>query len=222
MKTILITLAILVVTAQSALSQDVNWRSMRPEQPNRLQLNIGYDYGAVTQFSYSRAFDVSRPLVVGLHASLPMGNQPVDDFTLRLGAQMEVAQWRGFSATVKVASNFRRYQNDLVRIVSFGADFSALVGYYDPSWHAALEFGFDKAVATQLTHSDVMKQYGYVGIRDGWYVPTGGNFYYGIQAGKTIGDWAELTLRLGLTDAQFDDEDAMLPYYLQLGFGLPF
>lgn len=222
MKTILITLIILAAAAQSGVSQDVNWRAIRMDHPNHLQLNFGYDYGAVTQLSYSRVFDLSRPVVVGLHCSLPMGNQLVDDFSLRLGAQMEVVEWRGFSATVKIASNFRRYQNDLVRIVSFGADFSALAGYYDPDWHAAIELGFDKAIATQLTHSDVMKEYGFAGIRDGWYVPTGGNFYYGIQAGKTLGGWADLTLRLGMTDAQFDDEDSMLPYYLQLGFGMSF
>ena len=61
-------------------------------------------------------------------------------------------------------------------------DFSAVAGYYDPDWHAAVEFGFDKAVATQLTHSDVMKQFGFAGIRDGWYVPTGGHFYYVITS----------------------------------------
>ncbi|PLX33243.1 MAG: hypothetical protein C0600_00840 [Ignavibacteria bacterium] len=222
MKTLIIALVILAAAAQSGYSQDVNWRTLQMDRPNRLQLNIGYDYAAVTQLSYSRAFDLSRPVVVGLHCSLPMGSQVVDDFVLRLGAQVEVARWRGFSATFKAASNFRRYQNDLVRMLSFGAEFSALIGYYDTDWHAAVELGFDKAVATRLTHSDVMKEYGYAGVRDGWYVPTGGNFSYGIQAGKTIGDYAEVTLRLGMTDAQFDDEDAMLPYYLQLGFGMPF
>lgn len=222
MKTIVITLVILAAAAQSGVSQDVNWRAIRMDHPNRLQLNFGYDYGAVTQLSYSHAFALPRPVVVGLHCSLPMGNQVIDDFSLRLGGQIEVAEWRGFSATVKIASNFRRYQNELVRIVSFGADFSALVGYYDPRWHAAAEFGFDKAIATRLTHSDVMRAYGFPGIRDGWYVPTGGNFYYGIQAGKTLVGGMDMTLRLGLTDAQFDDEDAMLPYYLQLGFGMAF
>ncbi|MFA6233132.1 MAG: hypothetical protein WC824_02935 [Bacteroidota bacterium] len=222
MKTILITLVIIAAAAQSGFCQDVNWRAMRMDQPNRIQLNLGYDYGAVTQVAYSRAFALFRPVLVGLHCSLPMGNQLVDDFSARLGGQMEVVEWRGFSATVKIASNFRRYENDLVRIVSFGADFSAVAGYYDPDWHAAAEFGFDKAVTTQLVHSDVMKQFGFRGIRDGWYLPTGGNFYYGIQAGKTIGEWADVTLRLGMTNAQFDDENAMLPYYLQLGFGVRF
>ncbi len=222
MKTILVTLIIIVAAAQSGFSQDVNWRAMRMDRPNRLQLNFGYDYGAVTQMSYSHAIALPRPVVVGLHCSVPMGDQLIDDFSIRLGGQMEVVEWRGFSATVKIASIFRRCQNELVRIVSFGADFSMLVGYYDPDWHAAAEFGFDKAIATRLTHSDVMKTYGFSGIRDGWYVPTGGNFYYGIQGGKTIGNWVDVTLRFGLTDAQFDDENAMLPYYLQLGFGMSF
>jgi len=59
-------------------------------------------------------------------------------------------------------------------------------------------------------------------IRDGWYIPSGGHFYYGIQAGKTIGDRLDLTLRAGATNAQHNDEQAVVPYYLQLGLGIRF
>jgi hypothetical protein len=62
----------------------------------------------------------------------------------------------------------------------------------------------------------------YPAIKDGWYVPSGGNYYYGIQGSKTIGESFDLSLRLGATNAQDDDEDAVLPFYLQLGFGVRF
>ena len=58
--------------------------------------------------------------------------------------------------------------------------------------------------------------------KDGWYVPTGGNFFYGAQAGKSRGDALDLNLRLGVTRAQFDDGNAPLPYYLQLELGVRF
>ena len=134
---------------------------------------------------------------------------------------MEIVQIGGFSATIKAFSNLRRYQTNLVRIVSFGSDFGVLAGYYRPTWYAAGEFGFDKAIATNLKNSDIMKA-SFPAIRDGWYVPTGGHFYYGIQAGKTIGESFDLSLRLGATKAQSDDENAVLPYYVQLGLGMRF
>jgi hypothetical protein len=222
MKTIYIALIIFITAAGGSLAQNVNWKAAQGDRPNQVQMNFGYDYAATTSLGYSRGFTLGLPVVAGAQVSLPMGNRMLDDFTIRMGAQVEVVEWRGFTAAVKIGSNFRRFQNELVRMVSFGADFSAAAGYYDPAWYAAAEFGFDKAVATQLTHSRTMKQYGFSGIRDGWYVPTGGNFHYGIQAGVTLSRLADLSLRLGATNAQFDNVDAVLPYYLQLGFGVKF
>ena len=51
-------------------------------------------------------------------------------------------------------------------------------------------------------------------------MPSGGNYYYGIQAGKTLGETYTLSLRVGMTDAQFHDEDALVPYYVQVGLGM--
>lgn len=222
MKTIYITLVIFITAAGAGFAQNVNWKAEGGDIPNQVQMNFGFDYAATTSIGYSRGFTLGRPVVAGAQVSFPMGNRVLDDFTIRLGAQVEVLEWRGFTVAAKIGSNFRRFQNELVRIASFGADLSAVAGYYDPSWYAAAEFGFDKAVATQFAHSDAMKENGFPGIRDGWYVPTGGNFHYGIQAGVTLSRFTDLSLRLGATDAQFDNVDAMLPYYLQLGFGVKF
>ena len=217
MKVILVSMAL----AESGLSQNINWRSIGDDQRNIMQLSFGYDYGVTAQLGYNRSLNFIRPVVVGFDYSLPMGNVLLDDFKARLGGQMEIVQIGGFSTTVKVFSNFRRYQNSLVRIVSFGSDFAVLAGYYRTTWYAAGEFGFDKSIATNLKNSETMKAY-YPAIRDGWYVPTGGNFYYGIQGGKTLGETLELSLRLGATSAQFHDPDAVLPYYVQLGLGMRF
>ncbi len=221
MKTVVKTLLVAAALAEAAYSQNINWRSLREDQRNILQFNMGYDFGATAQLGYNRAFTLIRPVVVGLDLSVPMGDVLVDDFKARIGGQVEVVEVGGFSVTAKISSPFRRYQTQMVRIVSFGADLGLVAGYYRSTWYAAGEFGFDKSVATYLKNSDVMKAY-YPAIRDGWYVPTGGNFYYGIQGGKTIGDTFEVSLRLGATYAQFDDENAILPYYAQLGLGMRF
>ena len=221
MKTIVKALLVAMALAGTASSQNINWRSLGEDRRNVVQLNFGYDFGVTAQLGYSRSFTLIRPVVVGVDLSVPMGDVLVDDFKARIGGQVEVVEVGAFSATIKIASNFRRYETQLVRIVSFGSDFAAVAGYYRSTWYAAAECGFDKAIATNLKHSDVMKAY-FPGIRDGWYVPTGGHYYYGVQGGKTIGETFEISLRLGATNAQFDDENAVLPYYVQLGLGVRF
>lgn len=162
-----------------------------------------------------------KPVILGLDYSFPMGSDLVDDFKVRFGGQIEIVEIDGFSATIKISSNFRRYQTELVRIASFGSDLGVLAGYYKPTWSIGGEFGFDKSITSHLRHSDIMRAI-FPAIRDGWYVPLGGHYYYGLQASKTIGESFDLSLRLGATEAQGSDENAVLPLYLQLGLGMRF
>lgn len=217
-RTIAVAIIVLALT-EVGYTQNINWKSLHDDQRNVVQFNAGYDFGVTAQLGYARYFTFLRPVVVQVDYSFPMGRDILDDFKVRLGGQMEVLDVGGFSATIRILSDFRRYQNELVRIVSFGSDFALVAGYYNPSWYAAGEFGFDKSITSNLIHSDIMKSF-FPGIRDGWYIPTGGHFYYGVQAGKSIGERFDVTLRLGATKSQFDDEEAMLPYYLQLGVGV--
>lgn len=221
MKKLVAMMILMMAGVEVGHSQDINWRSLRENQPNIIRFNIGYDYGATAQVGYSRSFSFVRPVLLGLDYSFPMGNVLLDDFKVRLGGQVEIVEIGGFSASVKILSNFRRFQNALVRILSFGSDFAAVAGYYKPTWYAAGEFGFDKSIVSHLKNSDLMKA-DFPAIRDGWYIPTGGHFYYGVLAGKTIGETFDISLRLGATKAQFNDEDAVLPYYAQLGLGVKF
>ena len=221
MKNVWKAVVIMIALAASASAQNVNWRSVGEDQPNIVRVITGYDYGAAIQAGYYRFVDLGRPVLLGLDYTQPMGSDLLDDFKVRLGGEVEVVEYDGFSATVRILSNFRRYETDYVRIVSFGSELAGVVGYYNTSWYAAGELGFDKAIATHMKHSEILRSY-FPGITDGWYLPTGGNWFYGIQAGKTIGNSLELNLRAGATNAQFQDENAMLPYYVQLGVGVKF
>lgn len=221
MKKIMMAVVILAAAVDFGYSQTVNWRSLSKDQQNIVQFNAGIDYGVTAQIGYSRAFTLIRPILFGLDYSMPMGRNIFDDFKIRLGAQIELFEVGGFSITGRILSNFRRYENAMVRIVSFGSDFGVLAGYYCPSWYAAGELGFDKAITSNLKHSDIMKA-SFPAITDGWYIPTGGNYYYGIQGGKSLGESLDISLRLGVTNAQADDRNAILPVYLQLGLGVKF
>ena len=221
MKNLITAITLVIAMAEIVFSQNINWRSLQGDKQNILQFTVGYDFGAVSQVSYSRSFNLIRPVLVQLDYSFPMGNQIVDDFKVKLGGQLEIVEADGFSATIKVLSNFRRHQTSMVRIVSFGADLGIVAGYYKSTWYAAGEFGFDKAITSHLKNSDIMRAY-FSAIQDGWYIPTAGNYYYGIQAGKTIGESLDLSLRMGATNAQGDHENASIPYYAQMGVGMRF
>ena len=58
--------------------------------------------------------------------------------------------------------------------------------------------------------------------QDGWHIPSGGDFFYGIQAGKSIGQTLSISLRLGVTDAQGKDENALIPKYAMIGLNKKF
>jgi hypothetical protein len=221
MKNIIAVITLVMGIAETGYSQNINWRSLREDQRNVIQLSVGYDFGVTTQVGYSRSFTIIKPVVLGLDYSFPMGSDLLDDFKVRFGGQIEIVEIDGFSATIKISSIFRRYQTALVRIESFGSDFALLAGYYKPTWSVAGEFGFDKSITSHLAHSDIMRAM-FPAIRDGWYIPTGGHYYYGIQAGKTIGESFDLSLRVGATRAQGIDENAVLPLYCQLGLGMRF
>ena len=221
MKTLLALSVLCVVLSAAGYSQQINWRALNDDQRNIVQLNLGYDFGMTAQIGYSRSLGFPKPLLVGIEYSFPMGSDLVDDFKVRLGAQMEVVNIGGVSAAVKASSLFRSYHTDLVRILDFGSDFAAVVGYYHPAWYFGGEFGFDKAITSHINHSDLMRAF-FPGARDGWYVSTGGHFYYGLQAGTTIGGSFDISLRAGATKAQMHDENATLPRYVQLGLGVRF
>lgn len=214
MKYIIIIIAFMSVSTTYA--QNINWSSINEDQAPLTYLNFGYDFGLTSQIGYGHKLDLNRPVLLTADYSFPMGKNLVDDFKVRLGGQISIYEKNNFHLSAKVYGVFRQHQTNLVSMSNFGSEISAIIGYYKPSWHIAGEFGFDKAIVTQLKHSDELQE-NHSSIQDAWYTGSGGHFYYGIQGSKTIGRNFDLSLRIGLTDAQFNDENAVLPYYTQFG-----
>jgi hypothetical protein len=103
-------------------------------------------------------------------------------------------------------------------MLNFGSEFSLTAGYYRSKWHAAVEFGFDKAIVTHIKHSRLYTEYN-PGVKDGWYIPTAGNFFYGLQGGFSFGT-NDLYAKFGKTLAQDFKTEPTVPFYLQLGWNL--
>lgn len=199
--------------------QVLNPQAVNEQTPDYLQFSTGYDFGVITHLSYYRLLGAGMPVILGADISIPMGSTIADDFKVLLGGQMELFESENFAVTLSLRAVVRRHQTDLVRIVNIGSDIGASAGYFTSAWHAAGEIGFDKSINSHLRHSETMKRH-FPAIRDGWYFATGGHWYFGVQGGIRLAETVDLSLRIGGTNAEGNDENAMLPVYLQFGIGL--
>ena len=219
MRTIILSI-ILISCAQLSLSQTVNWRSLHNGEKHIVNLNAGWDYAASFGVGYGYRLKSRIPLIIGTELSIASGENLLDDFKTKLGVQAEVFHLDNFSATIKVHGIFRQYQSELVALSNFGSEFSAVMGYYRPRWYAAVELGFDKAIVTHINHSSLMEEY-YPDIQDGWFIPTGGNFSYGLQVGYTIRSY-DIYIKTGKIVTQDFKTQPSIPVYLQLGLNKKF
>ena len=221
MKTFVTIILLLAGISQSSIAQQINWRTIETETKNIVHFTYGYEYSATAELGYSRLLNTSTPVLLSTNISIPMGNNLVDDLKYRIGGQFRFLNYRDFSASAKIMGSFRKYNNELVQVASFGTEISLTLGYYKPGWHLAGEFGFDKSIISNLKHKEVMKD-NYPAINDGWYIPSGGNFFYGIQAGVSLKRQIDLGIRIGLMNAEKGCENAQLPGYAQIGISKRF
>lgn len=213
----LITVLILLWSINSCVAQNVNWNSYQENQTSFTYLNFGYDFGVVTQIGYGKRIDGFRPILLNVDYSFPMGKNLIDDFKVRLGGQISIFEKNNFIASAKIYAIARRHETNFVRMTNFGSEVGIVAGYYKPKWHLAIDFGLDKSAATHLKHTEKFSENN-PNLEDGWLIPSGGNFIYGLQGSRTIGEKFEFSLRAGATNALSKDENALLPYYTQLGF----
>ena len=214
-----IILSILMISKTSS-AQQINWRNLDNNKPHIVNVNMGWDYSTTAGIGYGQKLKTTLPVVLNIEYSFPFGNNIFDDFKTKFGGQAEVLHMESFSVSVKVYGVFRRYENDLVRLVDFGSEFSTNFGYYKSNWYVAGEVGFDKAIATNIKNSNEMKS-NYPNVQDGWYVPTGGNFNFGVVSGYSFNS-NDLYLKIGVTVTEDFKSRPTVPYYLQIGYNRRF
>jgi hypothetical protein len=206
--------------SKTSSAQQINWRNLNDNKPHIVNVYMGWDYSTVAGIGYGQKLRTTLPIVLNVEYSSPFGNNMFDDFKTKFGGQAEVLHMNDFSVTLKVYGLFRRYENDLVRVLDFGSEFSTNFGYYKTNWYVAGEVGFDKAIATQIKNSDKMKTI-YPDVQDGWYVPTGGNFNFGIVSGYSFKS-NDLYLKIGISITEDLKSSPTVPYYMQIGYNRRF
>ncbi len=221
MKRIIIYAALLqlFIISGTAYAQVLNWKSLLKEQKHILSLHAGAENGLVMGAGYAYQLKTGLPLVLNMEYSFPAGKNLADDFKTKIGGSMRLYQLKDFQFSARIQGIFRRYENPFSRLVNFGSDLAGVIGYYKPKWFIAGETGFDKAIVTHFRHSELYKQ-NFPMVKDGWYEPaTGGNFYYGLQAGYSF-KANDIYLKAGKMVEQDFSADPLLPYYLQVGFNM--
>jgi len=211
----------MLISVGVAKSQSINWSATDTSSNHLVYLNFGYEYGVVTQIGYAHKLKKEWPLLAQIDFSRPMGGDIFDDFKIRSGFQLKAYSYNNFSIITRLYANYRAHQSTFVGMKSWGSEASAALGYYSSKWIVELEVGFDKAIITQLDHSDAYKE-NYGTVLDSWYIPAGGNWFYGIKTGRTFGKDLTVSLELGRTNAQGSHTNALIPLYLKIGVLKPF
>lgn len=181
-------------------------------------VTAGAEHGLVVGLGYARVVPVAGvPVVVGGEAELQWAEVDVSDFRLRAGALVPIAGHGAWKLIGGLHAIARGTENDVARMINLGTDVSVLAGYYRPRWFAALEGGFDWALATHIDHSDAYRMQVYADVRDGWYKAPGGTFRYGVQSGVSFGG-NDIVLRAGRMH-DIDGDLKLFPFYATLGYG---
>ncbi len=213
---ILVLPVIILFLHDTISAQDINWASLQKDQRHILNVNTGLIHGVIFGADYGYQLNTKLPVILNTEYSFPAGNMLLDDFKTKIGGQIRLYDAGNFNFSAKVHGVFRRYQNDLVRMVNFGSDMSVVAGYYRSKWFVAAEVGFDKAIVTNFKHSAAYREI-YPLVEDGWYEPaTGGNFNYGLMAGLS-GEQLDIYLKAGKLITQDLKTVPFIPFYAQLG-----
>ena len=202
-------------------AQTVNWANLNQKQKNIINLNAGIDYSISYGAGYGYLLKTKLPVLLNAEFSVPAGNNLIDDYKSKLGAQINLYKTDNVFFAAKLQGEIRRYKNDLATLLNFGSDISGTTGYYKKHWFIAAEAGFDKAIVTHFKSSDAGKA-NFPGIQNGWYQPsTGGNFYYGINAGLS---WQKFDVyaKAGKTITQNFSNVPFIPFFAQIGLNIKF
>ncbi len=208
---------VLFAWSASSEAQSINWANMREGHRHTINANIGWDYASTVGLGYMYKFNMKVPVVANAQFSVPAGKTIGDDFKSKLGFQFRPVKVGNFQATVGVYGIFRQYQSEMARLQDFGSEFTGLAGYYRKHWYLAGEFGFDKAITTHINGKLAKKSY--PATQDGWYVPTGGNFHFGIQVGYSISN-LDIYMATGKITYQNFNYSAIVPNYVQIGLNV--
>jgi len=115
--------------------------------------NFGLDPAVLTTFGYARGFEaafINRHVTASAELSLPVSKLDLNDYRLKIGARASVINYNSWDFSIPIHLILRGTQNWMHTATNFGADITALFGYYRDRWFVNLEFGYDSAFMTKI------------------------------------------------------------------------
>jgi hypothetical protein len=217
----IITALAIVFFSINVNAQTINWSNIDKQNKHIINANFGLEYGMIYGLGYGYYIPSKFPVLLNIELSKPAGKIIFDDFKTKIGGKIRLHKINDFQFSANAYGIYRRYETDFVQLQNFGSEFSGIAGYYKPKWFASVKIGFDKAVVTHFKHSEAYKK-NFRDVKNGWYEPaTGGNFYYGLQAGISF-KHSDVTLDFGKAIAQDFTTNPLLSFYAQIGYNLKF
>lgn len=218
-KILIITLLLFFKNATHA--QIINWGSMGVDDQHIINAKVGLEHGLIFGVGYGYHHYSKIPIVANIQFSLPSGKNLTNDFKTTAGVNVRLFKIKNIHFATNINGVFRKYQNSFVRILDFGCDLSAIVGYYKPKWFIAAEVGFDKAIINHYKHSSSYSKY-FPEVQNGWFDPSaGGNFYCDLQTGISIKKH-DINLKFGIIITQDFKTKPTIPFIASLGYNFKF
>ncbi len=214
-KSFLFLILFIFAAAPKAEAQTVNWSRMEPVT-HHARIYSGLDYGLVYGLNYGRVIKaksiVWMPFV---DASLPMGNQGLDDYRLSVGTLAKVFDYKNWIASLDVSIVGRQNRNPFVRMNGLGSESGIHLGYYKEKWFVNIQFSTDNSYLTYFKHTEAYKG-NFPDAKDAWYQNTANNQYFGLNAGYSFKK-VDITLSSGLRQTDGLKTKLSLPMSLKLG-----
>lgn len=216
MKKVLIIVCILFAS-NLAKSQNINWAFMNDSLNQSVEATLSLDYGVTYGVGYNYVFNTMFPLALHGEISIPSGDNLLDDYKIKTGADLRLTQIGDVHIDVALMGITRSYTSDFVRIFNFGSEANLNIGYYRKHWYIGATISYDKAIVSNFKHTEDYKN-NYPDVVDGWYEPeSGGNIKFGGKLGGNIGK-SGISLQAGLVKTEEFNSSPLIPFYASLGY----
>jgi hypothetical protein len=204
-----------------SIAQIVNFENVSLERKSSIQASFGLNMAAMANLEYGRTLSIKEnPFILSANATLPFGENILDDYRLAINLSSNTFKKGNWAMPAHLGLFATTTENKMNRMVSSGIHISINPGYYKKSWFVATEITYDKFLFSHIKNSKHYKEVYYSEAKDGWYKNTGGNFHFGLIAGKSLKK-GELNIKLGMiTTEQLNL--VLVSYYAQVGYRIYF
>ena len=219
---LLCTLTICICVEKSLAHEVYNLTAS--DQKNITWAAFGFDPGFLIDIGYARGIEIpglNRILDVTVDFSSPIFTFDFKHYKIDAGTRIPffTSNWNiinRFGIAGKGTDN-EIYSSHLLSIKE-----GLVSGYFSEMWFCAIEATFEKYLLSKVKHTTYYKTI-YPGVKSGWYKSTGGKWCFALQAGYTIKNIVEPTIRIGTYwHEQFSAPIMTMPVFADISLNVRF